>query len=117
MQVVMAAALAFKPDVVAVSAGFDSHLKDPLLDLCLSSNVFHHVGLMLRGHFKDIFAVLEGGYNVDVLPLCIDNFLAGINGQPMVGSERPTHSGVKVLEEFDLRLANLRHAHKGIWNL
>lgn len=113
MEVVMTAAIKFKPDAVAVSAGFDSHQHDPLLQLCLSSKAFHRAGEMLRREFHDVFAVLEGGYNTNVLPVCIDNFLAGIHGQRAVGDERPTHSSVKVLEEFDMRLAHLLSAHKG----
>lgn len=113
MEVVINAAIKFKPDVVAVSAGFDSHQHDPLLQLCLSSKAFHRAGEMLKGEFNDIFAVLEGGYNTEYLPLCVDNFLAGIHGKSSLGDERPTHSGIKVLEEFDMRLSHLTSAHKG----
>lgn len=113
MEIVMTAALKFKPDVVAVSAGFDAHQHDPLLQLCLSSKAYHRVGEMLFGNFRDVFAVLEGGYNAKYLPLCIDNFLAGIHGKPAIGDERPTHSSVKVLEEFDMRISHLLSAHKG----
>ena len=113
MEVIMSAALKFKPDVVAVSAGFDAHQHDPLLQLCLSSKVYHRVGEMLSREFCEVFAVLEGGYNTKYLPLCIDNFMAGINGKPAVGDERSTHSSVKVLEEFDMRLSHLLSAHKG----
>lgn len=113
MDVVMGAALKFKPDAVAVSAGFDSHQHDPLLQLCLSSKAYHRAGEMLCREFRDIFAVLEGGYNTNVMPVCIDNFLAGIHGQRAVGDERSTHSSVKVLEEFDMRLSHLLSAHKG----
>lgn len=113
MEAIMAAALKFKPDIVAVSAGFDAHQHDPLLQLCLSSKAFYRSGEMLSREFRDIFAVLEGGYNTQYLPLCIDNFLAGIHGKPGVGDERPTHSSVKVLEEFDMRLSHLLAAHRG----
>ncbi len=112
MDVIMAAALKFKPDIVAVSAGFDAHQHDPLLQLCLSSKAYHRAGEMLTREFRDVFAVLEGGYNTKYLPLCIDNFLAGMNGKPALGDERSTHSSVKVLEEFDMRLSHLLSAHK-----
>ena len=68
---------------------------------------------MLNRDFRDIFAVLEGGYNVKYLPLCIDNFLAGINGKPSVGDEPPTRSIEDVSEEFDSRLSRLLSAHRG----
>ena len=109
----MAAAIKFKPDAVAVSAGFDAHQHDPLLQLSLSSKAFHRVGEMLKSDFRDIFAVLEGGYNIKYLPQCIDNFLAGINGKPSVGDETPTRSIEEVSEEFNSRLSRLLSAHRG----
>lgn len=114
LEPIMAAAIKFKPDAVAVSAGFDAHQHDPLLQLSLSSKAYHRVGEMLKGDFRDIFAVLEGGYNVKYLPLCIDNFLAGINGNPSVGDEPPTRSIEDVSEEFDSRLSRLLSAHRGM---
>ncbi len=117
MEIILTAARAFKPDIVAVSAGFDSHQHDPLLNLRLSSKAFYYVGDMLSKNFSNIFAVLEGGYNIEFLPNCIDNFLAGINGKQALGTERSTHSETNVLEEFDTRLAGLRSAHKRFWSL
>ena len=55
----------FEPDVVAVSAGFDAHKYDLLLQLNASANSFYTIGEMLRERFPRIFAVLEGGYNVE----------------------------------------------------
>lgn len=113
LDVIFQAALAFKPDVVAVSAGFDAHQADPLLELNLSAKAYHEVGKLLKENFSGTFAVLEGGYNVKVLPSCIDNFLAGINGKPAVGDVQPTRSSVPVIEEFERRLSIVHSAHKG----
>nr|NQU90313.1 histone deacetylase [Bacteroidota bacterium] len=72
------AAKKFEPDVVAISAGFDGYRKDRLLDLKLSLHAFYECGYQLSKSFKNIFAVLEGGYHVD-LKECVDIFVEGIN--------------------------------------
>jgi acetoin utilization deacetylase AcuC-like enzyme len=58
----------FEPEMIFVSAGFDSHWDDPLADLGLSSAGYHAYArrlVELAGQFcggKIVF-VLEGGYN------------------------------------------------------
>lgn len=96
-------AIQFDPDIVAVSAGFDAHQYDLLLDLRLTVNSFYKIGRILRDHFKTIFATLEGGYNIEFLPLCIDNFLSGINGKEMMHEEKETSSRIQVFQEYELR--------------
>jgi acetoin utilization deacetylase AcuC-like enzyme len=68
----------FKPDVVAVSAGFDAYEKDRLLGLKLTQKAYYECGYKLRRSFKNIFAVLEGGYHLDMKE-CIESFVSGIN--------------------------------------
>ncbi len=61
----------FNPDIVAVSAGFDSHQYDLLLDLRLSLNAYYKIGRLLSENFDNVFATLEGGYNIEVFPKCL----------------------------------------------
>ncbi len=68
----------FEPDVVAVSAGFDAYHKDSLLGLKFSEKAYYECGFKLRRAFKNIFAVLEGGYHHDIKE-CIEAFVSGIN--------------------------------------
>lgn len=74
----IAAAREFKPDVVAVSAGFDAYTKDRLLQLNFTKKAYYECGLRLRRAFPKIFAVLEGGYHQD-LKECIQAFVDGVN--------------------------------------
>ena len=75
----------FEPDIVAVSAGFDAHQADPLLQLGLSLDCYYQCGSWLKHNFKEVFAVLEGGYNLDVLPKAILQFVDGFNNkQPQI---------------------------------
>ncbi len=68
----------FKPDVVAVSAGFDAYEKDRLLELKITQKAFYECGFRLRRSFNNIFAVLEGGYHLE-LKECVEAFVSGVN--------------------------------------
>ena len=68
--------LAFKPDVLAVSAGFDTYKEDPIAQLKLEKKTYQRLGAMIAQTKLKRFAVLEGGYAQD-LPLLIENFLDG----------------------------------------
>ena len=67
----------FKPDIVAVSAGFDTYEKEAILDLQLDLGAYFEIGMAIRKIGKPVCAVLEGGYSDD-LPKCIKNFLDGV---------------------------------------
>ncbi|MBI3035358.1 histone deacetylase [Candidatus Woesearchaeota archaeon] len=108
----------YKPDVVAVSAGFDGHKDDPLLQLNLTLNSYHEIGKLLSRNFKNIFACLEGGYNIEVLPHCVSAFLMGINNEKskLKFNEQRTMSAANVQREFESRIKDLRLRHDGFWD-
>jgi len=91
----------FNPDVVAVSAGFDAHKSDMLLQLNVSTDSYYKIAQILRKNFENIFAVLEGGYNPEVLVKCVDNFIAGINNEEKIHSENLSESDVKVFQDYE----------------
>ncbi len=70
----------FKPDLVAVSAGFDAYVRDPLGGGILEAEDFHWLGQSLRALGVPMFSVLEGGYSRD-LPELILAYLMGIEGR------------------------------------
>jgi acetoin utilization deacetylase AcuC-like enzyme len=107
----------FNPDMVAVSAGFDAHHSDPLLQLNFSANVYYETGRILKDEFKNIFAVLEGGYNLNYLPKCLFNFVSGINGEAATFSEKRTVSSNLVISEFQKRMDMLVENLKPYWNI
>ena len=67
----------FNPDLLAVSAGFDSYRLDPITNLNLELESYREIGAMLSGIKRPTFAILEGGYSSD-LAECIYQFLAGL---------------------------------------
>ncbi|MCB0661264.1 MAG: histone deacetylase [Saprospiraceae bacterium] len=92
----------FKPDVVAVSAGFDAHLYDLLLQLRVSAGTFYKIGQILRENFDNVFATLEGGYNINEIAKCVENFHAGMNNLPMPHDETVTSSRHQVWQEYEI---------------
>lgn len=68
--------LDFKPDLLAVSAGFDTYRECPIAQLRLEKSSYRRIGRMLAQTGLKRFAVLEGGYAED-LPVLVENFLDG----------------------------------------
>ncbi len=67
----------FGPELVAVSAGFDTYKGDPITDMNLDMDTYRKIGEIIKSLRKPTFAALEGGYSKD-LPLCISKFLNGL---------------------------------------
>jgi acetoin utilization deacetylase AcuC-like enzyme len=70
----------FKPDVVAISAGFDAYAKDPLAQETLEAEDYHWLGESIRKLGVPSFSLLEGGYST-ALPELILAYLKGLNGK------------------------------------
>jgi acetoin utilization deacetylase AcuC-like enzyme len=76
---------AFKPEFIIISAGFDAHIDDPLGHICLSTDFYawmtQRVLEMANKHcYGRIVSVLEGGYNLTALPLCVEEHLSVMSG-------------------------------------
>ena len=67
--------IAFEPDLLLVSAGFDAYARDPLLQLTLKHQDFAAFGEWLGDLEIPVAVVLEGGYS-DELPELTDAFLS-----------------------------------------
>ena len=63
---------------VGVSAGFDGYMEDRLLGLKYTLDGYYQCGKRLRDSFDHIFAVLEGGYHMDIKK-CVEHFIRGVN--------------------------------------
>ena len=70
--------IAFKPNLLLISAGFDAYVRDPLLQLTLEREDFAKFGDWLSKIDHPVAIVLEGGYSED-LPELIDAFLTSWN--------------------------------------
>ncbi|MEM2874405.1 MAG: histone deacetylase [Candidatus Hadarchaeales archaeon] len=77
----------FKPNLIAVSAGFDSHRDDPLTGLGLSSEAYGWITGMLVGEAERhcrgrLVVALEGGYDLDALAESAKNVVLALKGKP-----------------------------------
>ncbi len=66
--------VAFKPDLLLVSAGFDAYAGDPITEMTLEVEDFATFGQWLRETNIPSGAILEGGYSNE-LPELVDAFL------------------------------------------
>lgn len=71
--------MSFKPDLIAVSAGFDCYARDPLAQETLEQEDFYWLGQSLRATTLPVVNLLEGGYSND-LPELIFAYLKGAEG-------------------------------------
>ncbi|MGB7748702.1 MAG: histone deacetylase [Verrucomicrobiia bacterium] len=70
----------FRPDLVAVSAGFDAYVRDPLVQGVLEVEDYYRLGQSLHALGVPMFSLLEGGYSRD-LPDLILAYLKGVAGK------------------------------------
>jgi acetoin utilization deacetylase AcuC-like enzyme len=77
---VEAMAKKIKPQLILLSAGFDAHRLDPVGSLDLEVEDFVEMTQFLRNVAREycdgkLVSMLEGGYNTDILPLCVEAHL------------------------------------------
>ncbi|MFH2104016.1 MAG: histone deacetylase [Chloroflexota bacterium] len=103
----------FQPEMIFVSAGFDSHWDDPLTSLGLSSTGFYQFSMQLvelaRRHCagKLLFA-LEGGYNPANIAAGIDAVMSALTGAEHIPADDPSPHGEPDIRS---RLDTLRDWH------
>ncbi|MBK7094426.1 MAG: histone deacetylase [Saprospiraceae bacterium] len=117
IQTFLPVAKQFKPDVVAVSAGFDSHKSDMLLDLRVSVDSYYRIGQIISQNFSNVFAVLEGGYVPEVLVKGVENFIAGINKEPKIHSEKIGDTDIKIMDTYEHYSNSLILKLRNYWNI
>jgi acetoin utilization deacetylase AcuC-like enzyme len=75
----------FRPDLILISAGFDAHADDPLGGLMLSADDFSDATKRImevadRRSKGRIVSMLEGGYNLQALGLCVSGHVRALMG-------------------------------------
>ncbi len=107
-RVVLPAAVAYEPELVLVSAGFDAHRADPLADCRLETSTF----VTMAGRVRELAhkagiglgVVLEGGYDRDVLAECVCEVLPALDGRispapPPPRDGEPSPQAARALEQ------------------
>jgi acetoin utilization deacetylase AcuC-like enzyme len=67
----------FRPEIIGISAGFDTYKGDPLCSLNLETGTYKKIGELIKKLNLPAFSLLEGGYSPE-LKLCVKNFLEGL---------------------------------------
>lgn len=73
-------ALEFQPQLILVSAGFDAHENDPIGGMKLTNEGYKNLAKMIceianQSCEGKVVSCLEGGYNVEVLPVVVEDYL------------------------------------------
>ncbi len=110
-RVVLPLVVAFAPDVVLVSAGYDAHARDPLASMRLDDASYQAmassiVGAARRlGHGRVGF-VLEGGYDLAALESSVAATARAALGEHLdLSDERPTGAAITAVEHTARALA------------
>ncbi len=110
----------YKPDLILVSLGFDAHKDDYLANLELTLNSYAEVFKMLKqmiGITKGVIAVLEGGYNLDVIESGTRLILKIMSCEEPEPPEEPSQSDNKVKAKTDVMIKSLIEVLRQYWKL
>ncbi|MBN1861543.1 MAG: histone deacetylase [Candidatus Thermoplasmatota archaeon] len=102
----------YKPDLIIISAGYDSHHSDQLGGLKLSANFFGEIIKRFQSIQPKIVCTLEGGYNFQWIGKC---FLSQL-GQ-MVSHPVQFDDPIKGNDDVHVIIKNIKKELKEYWSL
>ena len=73
----------FKPDIILVSSGYDSHHADQLGGIHLDIDYFGTMLQLLKDIQQKMAVTIEGGYNLDVIGDCFVTQMSVLQGTPI----------------------------------
>jgi acetoin utilization deacetylase AcuC-like enzyme len=73
----------FQPDALVIAAGFDAHRQDDMSGLLFTVDLYRQIGnfimeLALEYTEGRVLSILEGGYCLEKLGICVEAYLAGL---------------------------------------
>ena len=89
----------FKPNYIAISAGFDGYFKDALLNLNFTQQGFYEIGKILCDEKVNIFCCLEGGYHNEI-PECVEQLINGLEKKKYTGSKEETNTSSIIFRDY-----------------
>lgn len=113
-ELVIPALDAFQPEMIFVSAGFDSHWRDPLAQTNLSLDGLATLTRLLYEAASGLCAgrilfVMEGGYDLEVLSHGVENVARCLLGQDEVSDPVGPASGERALDEAAVERMKVHH--------
>ncbi len=115
----------FRPEFLAISAGFDAYERDPIGVLGISSEGFSLIGALMQKISSDlkipIANYLEGGYNIKMLPTLISAYVSPIqkeNHEEIIKEyELKTKDSLKPKNETYITLEKAKNLLGDFWQL
>ncbi len=85
-EVAMPAVRSFQPDILFISAGYDAHWRDPLVQMQLTADGFYGIMHETVSAVAELCAgrlvvILEGGYDLKALALSVENTILAMLGE------------------------------------
>ncbi|XP_047595848.1 polyamine deacetylase HDAC10 isoform X12 [Lutra lutra] len=102
LHVLLPVAFEFDPELVLISAGFDSAIGDPEGQMQATPECFAHLTQLLQVLAGGrVCAVLEGGYHLESLSQCVCMVVKALLGDPappLLGPMVPQHSALESIQ-------------------
>ena len=113
-------ALAFRPEIILVSAGFDPYVGDPLGEMRVTPEGFACLARILLNLAEEccggrLVAILEGGYNIVGLAKSVRAVLLELLGETRVTEEKLIRMAAETDETADLLIGRLRAQFEPYW--
>ena len=112
----------YKPEFMLVSAGFDSHYKDPVGNLSLSALCIDQIyetimNLASRIHGKKLVCVLEGGYNPKSIGKLAVTAIARMSETPLEVEDRvpTTRKNTELRGEWVIK--EVKEVQRAFWSI
>ncbi|MCJ2513605.1 MAG: histone deacetylase [Candidatus Thermoplasmatota archaeon] len=102
----------FKPDILLVSCGYDSHHADILGGLSLSVNFFGEIISRFQKIQPKIVCTLEGGYNLDWIGKCLVSQLGQLLLNPIKIEDYPDEK-----KDVEYVLNRIKNEMSGFWKI
>ncbi|MEM2122770.1 MAG: hypothetical protein QXE79_03950, partial [Candidatus Bathyarchaeia archaeon] len=111
----------FKPDFILVSAGFDTHKRDPVTHMNLTltgyKDLYGSIVDLARGLCQNRLAVtLEGGYG-DLFGESVATVVASMAGLDSASTELTTESSDAIKRKVDNLIEEVKGILKPYWTL
>ena len=88
----------FQPELILISSGFDSAVDDPLGGFCITPQGYSYMTHALVSVCPRVLAVLEGGYNIEVIPHCAEAVIRSLQGEKPPFKNDPYSNGQTIKE-------------------
>ncbi len=99
----------FRPEIILVSAGFDTHRDDPLGGMAVSERGFARMTRILMEIAESVcggklLCVLEGGYDLTALANSVETVLTELKGTSALNTDRSVENPSRAIEDVVSRV-------------